>query len=139
MPIDALNLPMLGIICQFNKIQRQNMPISLDRTDLRILAELQRDGRLTNQELAERVSLSPSPCLRRVRQLEQAGVTFLERDVHAKVLVCDDWVIVSSFNFLSFAGYYDMHRRARHELGIRVVGGRFADDIVGHIDTARTR
>ena len=50
------------------------MPEPLDRTDLRILAELQRAGRLTNQELAERVSLSPSPCLRRVRQLEQAGV-----------------------------------------------------------------
>jgi Lrp/AsnC family leucine-responsive transcriptional regulator len=46
----------------------------LDRIDLRILAELQRDGRLTNQELAERVSLSASPCLRRVRRLEQAGV-----------------------------------------------------------------
>jgi Lrp/AsnC family leucine-responsive transcriptional regulator len=46
----------------------------LDRTDLRILAELQRDGRLTNQELADRVSLSASPCLRRVRRLEAAGV-----------------------------------------------------------------
>jgi Lrp/AsnC family leucine-responsive transcriptional regulator len=48
--------------------------VELDRTDLRILAELQRDGRLTNQELAERVALSPSPCLRRVRRLEEAGV-----------------------------------------------------------------
>ncbi|MCP5146098.1 MAG: Lrp/AsnC family transcriptional regulator [Gammaproteobacteria bacterium] len=46
---------------------------SLDRYDHRILAELQRDGRLTNQELAERVGLSPSPCLRRVRALEEAG------------------------------------------------------------------
>ncbi|MBX6320181.1 Lrp/AsnC family transcriptional regulator [Pigmentiphaga sp.] len=46
----------------------------LDRTDWRILAELQRDGRLTNQELAERVALSPSPCLRRVRRLEERGV-----------------------------------------------------------------
>jgi Lrp/AsnC family leucine-responsive transcriptional regulator len=46
---------------------------SLDRTDRRILAELQRDGRLTNQELADRVSLSPSPCLRRVRRLEDEG------------------------------------------------------------------
>ena len=45
----------------------------LDRTDRRILAELQRDGRLTNQELADRVSLSPSPCLRRVRRLEDQG------------------------------------------------------------------
>lgn len=45
----------------------------LDRTDLQILRELQRDGRLTNQELADRVSLSPSPCLRRVRRLEDDG------------------------------------------------------------------
>lgn len=46
----------------------------LDRTDLRILAELQQDGRLSNQELAERVALSASPCLRRVRRLEEDGV-----------------------------------------------------------------
>jgi len=46
----------------------------LDRTDRGLLAELQRDGRLTNRELAERVHLSESACLRRVRALEQAGV-----------------------------------------------------------------
>ena len=46
----------------------------LDATDRKILAELQADGRLSNQELAERVALSPSPCLRRVRALERAGV-----------------------------------------------------------------
>lgn len=45
----------------------------LDRTDVQILYELQRDGRLSNQELADRVALSPSPCLRRVRRLEQEG------------------------------------------------------------------
>ena len=45
----------------------------LDRVDRKILAELQRDGRLSNQELADRVSLSPSPCLRRVRRLEEQG------------------------------------------------------------------
>ena len=45
----------------------------LDRTDLRLLAELQQDARLTVAELAERVSLSSSPCWRRVRRLEQAG------------------------------------------------------------------
>ncbi|HMM76854.1 MAG TPA: Lrp/AsnC family transcriptional regulator [Gammaproteobacteria bacterium] len=48
--------------------------IPLDRTDYRILHHLQNDGRLTNLELAERVGLSPSPCLRRVRALEQAGI-----------------------------------------------------------------
>jgi Lrp/AsnC family transcriptional regulator, leucine-responsive regulatory protein len=48
--------------------------VALDRTDLRILEVLQRDGRISNQELAERVSLSPSPCLRRLRRLEELGV-----------------------------------------------------------------
>jgi Lrp/AsnC family leucine-responsive transcriptional regulator len=48
--------------------------IALDRTDLRILEVLQHDGRISNQELAERVALSPSPCLRRVRRLEELGV-----------------------------------------------------------------
>jgi DNA-binding Lrp family transcriptional regulator len=48
--------------------------LTLDSIDRRILLELQNDGRLTNQELADRVGLSPSPCLRRVRQLQEAGV-----------------------------------------------------------------
>ncbi|MDB5761204.1 MAG: Lrp/AsnC family transcriptional regulator [Herminiimonas sp.] len=48
--------------------------IALDKTDRRILGILQSDGRLTNQEVAEQVSLSPSPCLRRIKRLEQAGV-----------------------------------------------------------------
>lgn len=46
----------------------------LDRTDRRILEALQRDGTLNNQQLAETIGLSPSPCLRRVRALEEAGV-----------------------------------------------------------------
>ncbi|MFJ8824012.1 Lrp/AsnC family transcriptional regulator [Streptomyces sp. NPDC102467] len=46
----------------------------MDRIDLHILRELQSDGRLSNQELAQRVGLSPSPCMRRVRQLENDGV-----------------------------------------------------------------
>ena len=45
----------------------------LDRYDRQILEVLQGEGRLSNQELAERIGLSPSPCLRRVRTLEEAG------------------------------------------------------------------
>jgi Lrp/AsnC family leucine-responsive transcriptional regulator len=48
--------------------------MKLDRTDHLILAVLQRDGRLSNRELAERVHLSESACLRRVRALEESGV-----------------------------------------------------------------
>lgn len=50
------------------------MPIKLDDIDRRILRALQRDGRLQNVELAKEVGLSPSPCLRRVKLLEEAGI-----------------------------------------------------------------
>ncbi|WP_368562995.1 Lrp/AsnC family transcriptional regulator [Pseudoxanthomonas sp. UTMC 1351] len=48
--------------------------ISLDRTDLRLLALLQREGRAANTEIAAQVNLSPSACLRRIQRLEAAGV-----------------------------------------------------------------
>jgi DNA-binding Lrp family transcriptional regulator len=48
--------------------------MQLDEIDRRILRELQQDGRLQNVELARRVGLSPSPCLRRVKLLEEAGI-----------------------------------------------------------------
>ncbi len=47
--------------------------MTLDRYDRKILELLQEDGRLSNQDLADRIGLSPSPCLRRVRALEEAG------------------------------------------------------------------
>ena len=50
------------------------MPMQLDSIDRAILRVLQKEGRIQNVELAERVGLSPSPCLRRVRLLEEAGV-----------------------------------------------------------------
>jgi DNA-binding Lrp family transcriptional regulator len=46
---------------------------NLDEIDLKILSEIQADGRITNVELAKRVGISPPPCLRRVRTLEEAG------------------------------------------------------------------
>ena len=45
----------------------------LDRIDIKILSELQNNGRITNVELAELVNLSPSPCLMRVKKLQKAG------------------------------------------------------------------
>lgn len=46
----------------------------MDHIDRAIIVELQRNGRLTNIELADRIGLTPSPCLRRVKQLESSGV-----------------------------------------------------------------
>lgn len=48
--------------------------MKLDRTDYRILSHLQNNARISNVELADAVDLSPAPCLRRVKALEQAGV-----------------------------------------------------------------
>jgi Lrp/AsnC family leucine-responsive transcriptional regulator len=56
---------------------------TLDAIDRRILAALQEDGRLSNVELARRVNLSPSPCLARVKALEQKGF------ISAYVALCD--------------------------------------------------
>ena len=47
---------------------------TLDKYDRLILSQLQKNGRMSNQELADAINLSPSPCLRRVRQLEDEGL-----------------------------------------------------------------
>ncbi len=61
--------------------------MELDDYDQLILEVLQQDGRISNQELADRISLSPSPCLRRVRALEEAGlITGYRAVVDAKAL-----------------------------------------------------
>lgn len=72
--------------------------MKLDRTDYRILHHVQNHGRMPNTELAEAIGLSPSPCLRRVRALEQAGV--IRRyvgivDAHAVGLPINAFVSVS--------------------------------------------
>ena len=59
----------------------------LDAKDLQIIRALQQDGRLSNLDLAEKVNLSPSPCLRRVRLLEEDGViTGYSANVSAKAM-----------------------------------------------------
>ena len=50
------------------------MPIELDRIDRRILSVIQQDARISNADLAREVDLSPSPCWRRLRALQEAGV-----------------------------------------------------------------
>ena len=51
-----------------------SLKMSLDRTDRRILDELQKDGAISNLDLADRVGLSPSPCSRRVKALQESGI-----------------------------------------------------------------
>ena len=64
--------------------------IALDKTDRKILAILQEDGRLSNQDVAEQVSLSPSPCLRRIKRLEEEGV--IRQQAQAAATIAADLV-----------------------------------------------
>jgi DNA-binding Lrp family transcriptional regulator len=59
------------------KMKDNDTSLKLDHLDLKILAKLQTDARITNQELADAVGLSPSPCLQRVKRLERAGIISL--------------------------------------------------------------
>lgn len=78
----------------------------MDDTDRRILAELQKDGRLTVTELAERIGLSISPCHRRVRALEQSGAI---RGYRAEL---DPAALGLKFSTLVFITLRDGDRRA---------------------------
>lgn len=61
--------------CRGSVVRKRSSVFSfgIDGTDWRILRELQRDGRITNVQLAQRVGLSPPPCLRRLQALEKSG------------------------------------------------------------------
>jgi Lrp/AsnC family leucine-responsive transcriptional regulator len=65
----------IGDLCQKDALERQDMPVTkLDPIDRKIVNVLQSDGRMSINDLAAQVGLSPSPCLRRVRLLEKAGI-----------------------------------------------------------------
>ena len=65
----------IGTSCQIHGEIKLLMPkMNLDVLDLKILRTLQAEGRLSNVELADRIGLSPSPCLRRVKRLEAEGI-----------------------------------------------------------------
>ena len=76
--------------------------VKLDRIDLRILRELQKDGRITNVELAEHVGISAPPCLRRVRALEESGFI---RGYHADVAADKLGFGITVFTFVSLTNH----------------------------------
>jgi Lrp/AsnC family transcriptional regulator, leucine-responsive regulatory protein len=72
---DERNVARCGIIFRLMDKKRHKVSVSaLDATDWKILDQLQENARVSNVELASRVALSPSPCLQRVRALEQRGI-----------------------------------------------------------------
>ena len=78
--------------------------LKLDRLDINILAHLQKDGRISNVNLADAVGLSPSPCLQRVKRLEAAGL-ILGYEAHINIVKITDFVNV--FTEVTLTG----HRR----------------------------
>jgi DNA-binding Lrp family transcriptional regulator len=57
-----------------NEIRKESFSIALDETDLKILRTLQKEGRISNSKLAEKINLSETPCWRRWKRLEEEGV-----------------------------------------------------------------
>ncbi len=90
-------------------------PAKLDLIDLKIIRALQDDARLSSAELAERVSLTASPCWRRVKQLEEAGVI---TGYHAKVSTQRLGYAIKAFVFLSLERA-DSGRIAEFEKAVR--------------------
>ena len=82
--INVTNAPFISTITVFvsdiiyfvdyHGIHYQETPVKLDRTDRRILQAMQGNARISNLELAEAVGLSPTPCSRRVKRLEESGI-----------------------------------------------------------------
>ena len=76
--------------------------VKLDRIDLRILRELQKDGCMTNVELAAHVGISAPPCLRRVRALEESGYI---RGYHADIAADKLGYPITVFTFVSLTNH----------------------------------
>jgi Lrp/AsnC family transcriptional regulator, leucine-responsive regulatory protein len=70
--INSIYLAFIAFYCEIAAMDSNN--IQLDKYDRLILETLQQNGRIANQDLADQINLSPSPCLRRVRQLEEEGL-----------------------------------------------------------------
>lgn len=83
----------------------------LDTIDIRILAALQREGRMTIQRLAESVGLSPRPCLERVRRLEAAGVIIGYRAVLAPERLAKPVIVFAEIVLQSHAQHDRFERR----------------------------
>jgi DNA-binding Lrp family transcriptional regulator len=91
--------------------------VKLDRIDINILAQLQRNGRVTNVVLAEAVNLSPSPCLIRVKRLEKAGF-IVGYNAHVDIAKLGETVTV--FTQVTLTDHH-LEDFARFEAGIRTV------------------
>jgi DNA-binding Lrp family transcriptional regulator len=92
------------------------MRVRLDATDWRILRELQADARVTNVALASRVGLSPPPCLRRVRALEDAGL------ISGYTVLLDEAALGFSLTAFAMVGLHNQSEADLRAFENRVIG-----------------
>ena len=102
----------------------------LDRIDLRILAHLQKNGRLTNVDLAEAVGLSASPCLMRVKRLEKAGYIIgygahIQMQKLGSLLVIFTEVTLSDHRVIDFARFEGSIRKVDEIIECHMVSGGY--------------
>jgi DNA-binding Lrp family transcriptional regulator len=106
------------------------IPFKLDRIDLRILAHLQKNGRITNVELSNAVCLSPSPCLVRVKRLEQAGyITSYSAQIDltklGDVLTVFTEVTLSDHHYDDFSRFEKVIRQVDEVIECHLVSGGY--------------
>lgn len=75
--------------------------LDIDKIDIKILETLQKDGRITNQKLAERIALSPSACLERVRRLEKNGAIQEYQGVLDLTRICQDLMVYAEIKLVN--------------------------------------
>ena len=102
----------------------------LDRIDLRILSQLQENGRISNVELAERVGLSSSPCLQRVKRLEKAGYidgygAQVQLEKLGDLLMVFTEVTLSDHRTADFARFETAIRRVEEVVECHLVSGGY--------------
>lgn len=113
--------------------------MGLDRTDLRILRELEKNGRISNQDLADAVALSPSACLRRVKLLEEQGIIEHYRCVIAPKSIGVEFEALVSVSMRTDAeGWHDHFVQALQEWP-EVIAAQIVTGSSNYVLTVRAR
>lgn len=113
----------------------QSSVLKLDRTDRRILDVMQRNGRISNLELAEQVGLSPTPCARRVKRLEESGlikrhVTLLDQQQLGLNITAIISITMDRHTPERFANFESQVRTFPEVVECSIVTGQAADYLV---------
>ena len=113
----------------------RSTPLKLDRTDRRILDVMQRNGRISNLELAEQVGLSPTPCSRRVKRLEESGlikrhVTLLDQQQLGLNITAIISITMDRHTPERFANFESQVRGFPEVIECSIVTGQAADYLV---------